>query len=63
MSLQMERKSRFPFAMSVTERDPKNGLPREVTKLTQRVSSMTLEEPMGKRCGLNPYPNWAQVKT
>lgn len=59
---EMERKSRFPFAMSVTERDPKTGLPREVTKLTQRVSSMTLEEPMRKRHRLNPYPTWAQVK-
>ena len=46
LSLQMERKSGFPFAMSVTERDPKAGLPQEVMKLTQRVSSMTLEEPM-----------------
>ena len=61
LSLQMERKSRFPFTMSITERDPKTGLPREVMKLTQRVSSMTLEEPMRKR-HLNPYPTWAQVK-
>ncbi|XP_070644883.1 LOW QUALITY PROTEIN: antigen WC1.1-like [Bos indicus] len=35
--------------MSVTERDPKTGLPQEVMKLTRRVSSMTLEEPMRKR--------------
>ena len=62
MSLQMERKSGFPFAMSITERGPKTGLPREVTKLTQRVSSMTLEEPMRKCHHLNPYPTWAQVK-
>ena len=52
-----------PFAMSVTKRDPKTGLPWEVTKLTRRVSSMTLEEPMRKRHRLNPYPTWAQVKT
>ena len=62
LSLQMERKSGFPFAMSITERDPKTGLPREVMKLTQRVSSMTLEEPMRKCHRLNPYPTWAQVK-
>ena len=55
-------KSGFPFAMSITERGPKTGLPREVTKLMQRVSSMTLEEPMRKRHHLNPYPTWAQVK-
>ena len=62
LSLQMERKSGFPFAMSVTERDPKTGLLGEVTKLTRRVSSMTLEEPMRKHHCLNPYPTWAQVK-
>ena len=62
LSLQMEKKSGFPFAMSITERDPKTGLPREVTKLTRRVSSMNLEEPMRKRHRLNPYPTWAQVK-
>ena len=56
LSLQMERKSGFPFAMSVTERDPKTGLPREVTKLMRRVSSMR------KRHRLNPYPTRAQVK-
>ena len=48
--------------MSATEKDPKTRLPREVTKLTRRVSSMTLEEPMRKRHRLNPYPTWAQVK-
>ncbi|XP_061260772.1 inteferon-activable protein 208-like [Bos javanicus] len=62
LSLQMERKSGFPFAMSVTERGPKTGLPREVTKLTKRVSSMTLEEPMRKRHRLNPYLTWTKVK-
>ena len=62
LSLQMERKSGFPFAMSITERDPKTRLPREMMKLMQRVSSMTLEEPMRKRHHLNPYPTWAQVK-
>ena len=62
LSLQMQRKSRFPFAMSITERDPKTELPREMMKLMQRVSSMTLEEPMRKRHHLNPYPTWAQVK-
>ena len=62
LSLQMERKSGFPFAISVTERDPKTGLPREVMKLMQRVLSMTLEEPMRKRHRLNPYLPWAQVK-
>ena len=46
LSLQMERKSGFPFTMSTTEKDPKTGLPWEVMKLMQRVSSMTLEEPM-----------------
>ena len=56
LSLQMERKSGFPFAMSTTEKDPKTRLPREVTKLMQRVSSMTLEEPMRKCHRLNPYP-------
>ena len=56
LSLQMERKSGFPFTMSATEKDPKTGLPREVTKLTRRVSSMTLEEPMRKCHRLNPYP-------
>ena len=62
LSLQMERKSGFPFTMSITERDPKTGLPREVMKLMRRVSSMTLEEPMRKHHRLNPYPTWAQVK-
>ena len=62
LSLQMERKSGFPFAMSITERDPKTRLPREMMKLMQRVSSMTLEEPMRKRHHLNPYPTWGQVK-
>ena len=62
LSLQMERKSGFPFTMSVTERDPKTGLPQKVTKLTRRVSSMNLEEPMRKHHRLNPYPTWAQVK-
>ena len=62
LSLQMEKKSGFPFAMSVTERDPKTGLPQEVMKLMQRVSSMTLEEPIRKCHHLNPYPTWAQVK-
>ena len=62
LSLQMERKSGFPFTMSATEKDPKTGIPRQVTKLTRRVSSMTLEEPMRKRHHLNPYPTWAQVK-
>ena len=62
LSLQMERKSGFPFAMSITERVPKTRLPQEVTKLTQRVSSMTLEEPMRKRHRLNPYSTRAQVK-
>ena len=62
LSLQMERKSGFPFAMSDTKKDPKTRLPREVTKLTQRVSSMTLEEPMRKHHCLNPYLTWAQVK-
>nr|XP_014337908.1 PREDICTED: uncharacterized protein LOC106701476 [Bos mutus] len=60
---EMERKSGFPFAMSATEKDSKTGLPWEVMKLTRRVSSMTLEEPMRKRHRLNPYPTWAQVKT
>ena len=62
LSLQMERKSGFPFAISITQKDPKTGLPREMTKLTQRVSSMTLKEPVRKRHHLNPYPTWAQVK-
>ena len=62
LSLQMERKSRFPLTMSITERDHKTGLPQGVMKLTQRVSSMTLEDPMRKRHHLNPYPTWAQVK-
>ena len=62
LSLQMERKSKFPFTMSVTERDPKTRLPWEVMKMTQRVLSMTLEETMRKRHRLNPYPTWAQVK-
>ena len=62
LSLQMERKSGFPFTMSITEKDPKTRLPQQVTKLTQRVSSMTLEEPMRKCHHLNPYPTWAQVK-
>ena len=61
LSLQMERKSGFPFTMSITERD-KTGLPREVMKLMQRVLSMTLEEPMSKRHCLNPYLTWDQVK-
>ena len=62
LSLQMERKSGFPFSMSIPEKDPKTRLPRQVTKVTRRVSSMTLEEPMRKRHRLNPYPTWAQVK-
>ena len=62
LSLQMERKSGFPFTMSITERDPKTRLPQKVTKLTRRVSSMNLEEPMRKHHRLNPYPTWAQVK-
>ena len=62
LSLQMERKSRFPLTMSITERDHKTGLPQGVMKLTQRVSSMTLEEPMRKRHRLNPYSTCAQVK-
>ena len=62
LSLQMERKSGFPFTMSITERDPETGLPREVTKLMWRFSSMTLEEPMRKHHHLNPYLTWAQVK-
>ena len=62
LSLQMESKSGFPFTMSATEKDPKTGLPWEVTKLMRRFSSMTLEEPMRKRHDLNPYPTWAQVK-
>ena len=62
LSLQMERKSGFPFAMSITEKDPKIGLLRQVMKLMRRVSSMTLEEPMRKCHCLNPYSTWAQVK-
>ena len=62
LSLQMERKSGFLFAMSITGRDHKSGLPQEVMKLMQRVSSMTLEEPIRKCHHLNPYPTWAQVK-
>ena len=62
LSLQMERKSGFPFTMSITERDPKTRLPREMMKLMRRFSSMTLEEPMRKHHHLNPYPTCAQVK-
>ncbi|XP_061273923.1 inteferon-activable protein 208-like isoform X2 [Bos javanicus] len=62
LSLQMERKSGFPFTMSVTKRDPETRLPWEVMKLTRRVSSMTLEQPMRKRHHLNPYRTWAQMR-
>ena len=54
--LQMEKKSGFHFAMSITEKYPETGLPRQVTQLTRRVSSMTIEELKRKRQRLNPGP-------
>ena len=58
----MEKKSWFHFAMSITEKNHETGLPQQVTQLTRRVSSMTIEEPKRKRQRLNPYPTWARVK-
>ena len=57
LSLQMEKKSGFHFAMSIIEKDPETGLPRQVMQLTRGVSSMTIEEPKRKRQRLNPYRN------
>jgi hypothetical protein len=51
----MEKKSGFHFAMSITEKDPETGLPRQVTQLTRRVSSMTIEKLKRKCQRLNPY--------